>query len=160
MDSETAPRHQIDLKGINILTTFQELNLSEPILRALTELGYEEPTPIQAQTIIPMQEGKDLIAQAQTGTGKTAAFALPLDTARTLCITFSKSGLSAYELSKSGRKCLRLSRRQRVQIGDEVIRLIFVLQGNVLADGAEVIAPVEAAGRLNAGKNTHRRCRT
>ncbi len=60
------------------MTTFQELGLSEPILKAITELGYEEPTTIQARTIQRVTEGADVIAQAQTGTGKTAAFALPI----------------------------------------------------------------------------------
>ncbi len=58
--------------------TFQELGLSEPMLKAITELGYEEPTPIQARTIQLMLSNTDVIAQAQTGTGKTAAFALPI----------------------------------------------------------------------------------
>src|SRR5688572_25795736 len=57
---------------------FRELGLSEPLLKALAELGYEAPTPIQAQTIPALLAGRDLIGQAQTGTGKTAAFALPL----------------------------------------------------------------------------------
>jgi ATP-dependent RNA helicase DeaD len=57
---------------------FSDLGLSEPTLRAVTELGYEEPTPVQAQTIGRMLAGVDVIAQAQTGTGKTAAFALPI----------------------------------------------------------------------------------
>ncbi|MBL8900706.1 MAG: DEAD/DEAH box helicase [Planctomycetes bacterium] len=57
---------------------FRDLALPEPILRALTELGYEQPTPIQASAIPPLLEGRDLVGQAQTGTGKTAAFALPL----------------------------------------------------------------------------------
>ena len=56
----------------------RNLGLSEPTLRAITELGYEEPTPIQARTIMQMRAGADIIAQAQTGTGKTAAFALPI----------------------------------------------------------------------------------
>jgi ATP-dependent RNA helicase DeaD len=60
------------------MTTFQELGLSEPLLKAISELGYEEPTPIQARTIQRVFEGADVIAQAQTGTGKTAAFALPI----------------------------------------------------------------------------------
>ncbi len=59
-------------------TTFAELGLSELTLKALNELGYEEPTPIQTQTIQLLLEGQDVIAQAQTGTGKTAAFALPI----------------------------------------------------------------------------------
>ncbi|WP_163932336.1 DEAD/DEAH box helicase [Paraferrimonas sp. SM1919] len=58
--------------------TFAELGLSEPVLRALTELGYEKPTPIQAAAVGPLTEGRDILGQAQTGTGKTAAFALPL----------------------------------------------------------------------------------
>ena len=59
-------------------TGFGDLGLSADTLRAVTELGYEEPTPVQAQTIGRMLAGVDVIAQAQTGTGKTAAFALPI----------------------------------------------------------------------------------
>ncbi|WP_299491463.1 DEAD/DEAH box helicase [uncultured Shewanella sp.] len=58
--------------------TFRELGLTEPLLRALDELGYEKPTPIQSESIYPLMEGKDILGQAQTGTGKTGAFALPL----------------------------------------------------------------------------------
>jgi ATP-dependent RNA helicase DeaD len=58
--------------------TFRELGLSENLLRALDELGYENPTPIQAASIDPLMAGQDIIGQAQTGTGKTGAFALPL----------------------------------------------------------------------------------
>src|ERR1700691_285067 len=59
-------------------TSFRDLALSEPVLRALTDVGYESPTPIQAATIPVLLGGADLLGQAQTGTGKTAAFALPL----------------------------------------------------------------------------------
>ena len=58
--------------------SFQEFNLADPILEALEAVGYETPTPIQAQTIPPILLGQDIIGQAQTGTGKTAAFALPV----------------------------------------------------------------------------------
>ncbi|MFT6221528.1 MAG: ATP-dependent RNA helicase DeaD [Candidatus Endobugula sp.] len=58
--------------------SFSELNLPEAILKTLVELGYETPSPIQAASIPAIQEGRDIIGQAQTGTGKTAAFALPL----------------------------------------------------------------------------------
>ena len=58
--------------------TFRELGLSEYLLRSLDELGYEKPTPIQSASIDPLMAGKDIIGQAQTGTGKTGAFALPL----------------------------------------------------------------------------------
>jgi len=58
--------------------TFKELNLSEPILRALTAEGYTTPTPIQEQAIPVVLQKRDLLGCAQTGTGKTAAFALPM----------------------------------------------------------------------------------
>ncbi|MHC4514983.1 MAG: DEAD/DEAH box helicase [Planctomycetota bacterium] len=58
--------------------TFEELQLMEPILRAVGEQGYEIPTPIQAQAIPHLMKGRDLLGIAQTGTGKTAAFALPI----------------------------------------------------------------------------------
>ena len=57
---------------------FDQLGLSAPILRAVRDAGYEKPTPIQAQAIGPALAGKDLLGCAQTGTGKTAAFSLPL----------------------------------------------------------------------------------
>ncbi len=58
--------------------TFTDLGLPEPILAALRDVGYESPSPIQAATIPILLEGRDLVGQAQTGTGKTAAFALPI----------------------------------------------------------------------------------
>jgi ATP-dependent RNA helicase DeaD len=60
------------------VTTFDQLALAKPLLKALNEVGYETPSPIQAETIPMLLDGKDIIGQAQTGTGKTAAFALPL----------------------------------------------------------------------------------
>ncbi len=66
MSSDTAP------------PDFRDLNLAPPILKALDDVGYETPSPIQAAMIPYMLEGRDVLGQAQTGTGKTAAFALPL----------------------------------------------------------------------------------
>jgi ATP-dependent RNA helicase DeaD len=57
--------------------SFRELALSEPVLKALADVGYESPSPIQAATIPVLLSGVDMLGQAQTGTGKTAAFALP-----------------------------------------------------------------------------------
>jgi ATP-dependent RNA helicase DeaD len=60
------------------VTAFDQLALNKPLLAVLDEVGYETPSPIQAQTIPLLLQGKDVLGQAQTGTGKTAAFALPL----------------------------------------------------------------------------------
>jgi ATP-dependent RNA helicase DeaD len=60
------------------MTTFAELGLSAPLLEALKDVGYEIPSPIQAETIPPLLQGLDVIGQAQTGSGKTAAFGLPM----------------------------------------------------------------------------------
>ena len=58
--------------------SFSELSLTEPLLRALAAANYTDPTPIQAQAIPPLLAGRDVLGLAQTGTGKTAAFALPI----------------------------------------------------------------------------------
>jgi ATP-dependent RNA helicase DeaD len=60
------------------ITTFRDLNLPAPLLKALDEVGYETPSPIQAQTIPLLMDGIDVLGNAPTGTGKTAAFGLPL----------------------------------------------------------------------------------
>src|SRR5690349_12571923 len=62
----------------NKATGFSALGLDERILKRLQALGYEEPTPIQREAIPPLLEGKDVLGQAATGTGKTAAFSLPI----------------------------------------------------------------------------------
>src|SRR5436305_2618186 len=60
------------------MPSFTELGLAPDLLKAIQDVGYESPSPIQEQTIPPLLEGRDVIGQAQTGTGKTAAFGLPL----------------------------------------------------------------------------------
>ncbi|MDQ4025069.1 MAG: DEAD/DEAH box helicase, partial [Actinomycetota bacterium] len=64
--------HQLDLPR------FSDLPLRDELLSEVEELGYQNPSPIQAQSIAPLVEGRDLLGQAATGTGKTAAFALPM----------------------------------------------------------------------------------
>ncbi len=66
------------MTAIDDMTTFADLNLRPELQQALVSLGYEEPTPIQQQAIPPLLQARDLMGQAATGTGKTAAFALPL----------------------------------------------------------------------------------
>ena len=70
-DTEAAPAE-------NDVPTFAELGLDERVLKAVKDLGYESPSPIQAATIPPLLEGRHVVGLAQTGTGKTAAFALPI----------------------------------------------------------------------------------
>src|SRR5258708_24814101 len=91
--------------------SFQKLNIIEPILRSLKEEGYTTPTPIQAQAIPVVMEGKDLLGCAQTGTGKTAAFAIPI-------LQFLSSGKSADKKRKIRSLILTPTRELAVQIAD------------------------------------------
>ena len=74
MTTDQIPHHPVPTTG----KTFQELGLSAPILEAIRSVGFEHPTPIQAAVIPLALEGRDIIALAQTGSGKTAAFVIPL----------------------------------------------------------------------------------
>ena len=65
------------MERTHLLTSFQDFGLADPISRALKEENYLTPTPIQAQTVPLAMTGRDVVGIAQTGTGKTAAFALP-----------------------------------------------------------------------------------
>ncbi|WP_292471383.1 DEAD/DEAH box helicase [Methanolobus sp.] len=95
------------------LSTFKDLQLSANIEKAIKELGFEEPTPIQAQSIPHILEGRDVIGQAQTGTGKTASFGIPAlemvapNSKKTqvlvLCPTRELANQVADELSKLGK---------------------------------------------------------
>lgn len=95
------------------MRTFNEFGLEPKVLRAITEMGFEEATPIQEKTIPLAMEGKDLIGQAQTGTGKTAAFGVPLIhkidvnedriVALIMCPTRELAIQVAEEISKLGR---------------------------------------------------------
>src|ERR1700742_3069414 len=66
------------MESTPLLTSFQDFGLADPLSRALKEENYLTPTPIQAQTIPLAMTGRDVVGIAQTGTGKTAAFALPI----------------------------------------------------------------------------------
>ena len=90
--------------------TFKELNLSAPLLRAVQEAGYETPSPIQAAAIPPVLSGRDLMGCAQTGTGKTAAFALPMLDRLTAAQPRKKGAIRALILTPT--------RELALQIGD------------------------------------------
>ncbi|MYM70228.1 DEAD/DEAH box helicase [Pseudoduganella sp. FT55W] len=68
----------MSVSPVSPITLFSDLNLGAPLLKALNEVGYESPSPIQAATIPLLLDNRDVLGQAQTGTGKTAAFALPI----------------------------------------------------------------------------------
>lgn len=95
------------------LTKFTDLNLAPEVLRAVADTGYETPTPIQARAIPPVLAGRDVVGLAQTGTGKTAAFVLPL-----------LSRLIAEKKTAPGRTCRALvlapTRELAAQIADSV----------------------------------------
>lgn len=85
--------------------SFSELGLSEPVLAAVQEAGYECPSPIQAASIPPLLKGRDILGQAQTGTGKTAAFALPLLSR----LTTSQKGLQVLVLAPTRELALQVA---------------------------------------------------
>lgn len=91
--------------------TFKELGLSEEIMKAVADMGFEEPSPIQKEAIPIAMQGKDLIGQAQTGTGKTAAFGIPL--------------LQRIDTSKPGPQAVVLSptRELAIQSAEEINHL-------------------------------------
>ena len=73
--ADAEPRVEANPDGMD---GFRALNLSAPVIQSLTEMGFEEPTPVQAKAIPLLLAGSDVVAQALTGTGKTAAFGIPL----------------------------------------------------------------------------------
>jgi superfamily II DNA/RNA helicase len=78
MSHSTHTDSTLEAEALEEVTTFFDLGLGNEILRALTEVGYERPTPIQAQAIPIVFTGRDILGSAQTGTGKTASFTLPM----------------------------------------------------------------------------------
>ena len=93
--------------------TFNELNLSAPLLRAVAEAGYESPSPIQAAAIPPVLAGRDLMGCAQTGTGKTAAFALPMLDRLTAAPAKKKGAVRALILTPTRELALQISGEMR-----------------------------------------------
>ena len=109
--------------------TFNELNLSAPVLRAVAQAGYESPSPIQAAAIPPVLAGRDLMGCAQTGTGKTAAFALPMLDRLTASAPRKKGAIRALILTPT--------RELALQIGEsfEVYGKYLTLRSTVIFGG-------------------------
>ncbi|MEO7065126.1 MAG: DEAD/DEAH box helicase [Dokdonella sp.] len=108
---------QPDRDAIPESPPFRDLGLAEALLQTLADVGYETPSPIQAATIPPLLEGRDVLGQAQTGTGKTAAFALPI--------------LSRLELSRTKPQALVLAptRELAIQVAEAFQRYAAKMPG-------------------------------
>jgi ATP-dependent RNA helicase DeaD len=120
------------------VTTFAELGLSKPILDALSHLGYERPTPIQEQTIPALLEGRDVIGQAQTGTGKTAAFGLPM----LEYIDPDQPEVQAIVMTPTRELCIQVTQALRAYGQNRGIDVVAVFGGASIRD---------QASRLNRG---------
>src|SRR5256714_13638131 len=107
------------------MSTFAELGLSEPLLEALTHLGYEQPTPIQGQAIPELLAGRDVIGQAQTGTGKTAAFGLPL----LQYIDMEDDSLQAIVLTPTRELCIQVTQALRAYGAPKGVDVVAVFGG-------------------------------
>ena len=105
--------------------TFAELGLSEPTLRALRDVGYEAPSPIQEQAIPLLLEGRDVIGQAQTGTGKTAAFGLPI----MQYVDPSEDSVQALVLTPTRELCIQVTQALRTYGAHTGIDVVAVFGG-------------------------------
>jgi ATP-dependent RNA helicase DeaD len=114
------------------MTTFSDLGLTESTLGALAHLGYERPTPIQEQAIPPLLEGRDVIGQAQTGTGKTAAFGLPM-------VEYVNPGaaeIQALVLTPTRELCIQVTQALRAYGERKGVEVVAVFGGAPIRDQA------------------------
>jgi ATP-dependent RNA helicase DeaD len=114
------------------MTTFRELGLSQPLLDALEHLGYTQPTPIQEETIPLLLQGRDVIGQAQTGTGKTAAFGLPM----LEYIDPSDTDVQALVLTPTRELCIQVTQALRAYGQNRGISVVAVFGGAPIRDQA------------------------
>ena len=114
------------------MTTFADLGLTEDTLEALAHLGYEHPTPIQEQTIPLLLQGRDVIGQAQTGTGKTAAFGLPM-------IEYADPNdpdVQALVLTPTRELCIQVTQALRAYGAKKGVEVVAVFGGAPIRDQA------------------------
>src|SRR5215204_2332955 len=114
------------------MTTFADLGLSESTLEALAHLGYASPTPIQEQAIPPLLEGRDVIGQAQTGTGKTAAFGLPM-------VEYSDPddpSVQALVLTPTRELCIQVTQALRAYGASKALNVVAIFGGAPIRDQA------------------------
>ncbi len=138
------------------MTKFADLGLSEPLQQALAHLGYEQPTPIQEQAIPELMAGHDVIGQAQTGTGKTAAFGLPLLD----YVDTELPEVQALVLTPTRELCIQVTQALRAYGERKGIEVVAVFggapirdQASFLKQGAQVV--VGTVGRVMDMINRH-----
>jgi ATP-dependent RNA helicase DeaD len=112
------------------MATFEELGLSQPLLEALEHLGYDSPTPIQEQAIPELLQGNDVIGQAQTGTGKTAAFGLPL----LQYVDTSMDEVQALVLTPTRELCIQVTQALRAYGERKGVDVVAVFGGAPIRD--------------------------
>src|SRR3954469_5141656 len=120
------------------MVSFVDLGLSEEMLAALAHLGYEHPTPIQEQAIPALLEGRDVTGQAQTGTGKTAAFGLPM----LMYVDPERPEVQALVLTPTRELCIQVTQALRAYGEPRGIDVVAVFGGAPIRD---------QASRLNRG---------
>jgi ATP-dependent RNA helicase DeaD len=130
------------------MATFEDLGLTETTLEALRHLGYERPTPIQEQAIPPLLEGRDVIGQAQTGTGKTAAFGLPM----VEYVDPGHTAVQAVVLTPTRELCIQVTQALRAYGERKGIEVVAVFGGAPIRDQAtrlkEAHVAVGTVGRV------------
>src|SRR4051812_36930338 len=112
------------------MATFKELGLADELVEVLEHLGYESPTPIQEQAIPELLQGKDVIGQAQTGTGKTAAFGLPL----LQYVDPSMNEVQALVLTPTRELCIQVTQALRAYGEPKGIEVVAVFGGAPIRD--------------------------
>jgi ATP-dependent RNA helicase DeaD len=138
------------------MTTFADLGISRPLLDALAHLGYERPTPIQEQAIPALLEGRDVVGQAQTGTGKTAAFGLPM----LEYVDPDNGDVQALVLTPTRELCIQVTQALRAYGERRRVEVVAVFGGAPIRDqaarlgrGAQVV--VGTVGRVLDMINRH-----
>jgi ATP-dependent RNA helicase DeaD len=130
------------------MPTFEELGLSAVALEAVKHLGYERPTPIQEQAIPPLLEGRDVIGQAQTGTGKTAAFGLPM----VEYVDPTQAAVQALVLTPTRELCIQVTQALRAYGERKGVEVVAVFGGAPIRDQAtrlkEAHVAVGTVGRV------------
>ena len=131
------------------MTAFADLGLSEPTLQALQDVGYEQPSPIQEQAIPPLLQGQDIIGQAQTGSGKTAAFGLPM----VEHVDPTAGEVQALVLTPTRELCIQVTQALRTYGARKGIDVVAVF------GGAPIRTPAGAAARRRPHRRRDRRPR-